>query len=127
MYMNDLSWITHSANNYRATAITTYKMIDSLLDVRRTAYPDHLQETGPFIKDFEGKYTNRNVEIDITIENGLLYLKDNKEVTQCLWHDNDDYYAVGINPILRFTRNKKGQRVIEARSNGISFLAVKKE
>ena len=130
LYMSSLSDLAYSANNYRAVAITTYKKIDSLLNVNRTTYTRHLQEISTdvvFLKEYKGTYTFENGdEVDIYIENHQLYLKSKREVTKLWWHAEGDYYAMGALNLFRFTENEQGERTIELRWLGRANVGTKK-
>ncbi len=130
IYMKSLSDLTYSANDYRAVAITTYKKIDSLLNVSRTTYTSHLQEISSdvaFLKEYEGTYTFENGdEVDIYTENDQLYLKYEGEVTKLWWHADRVHYAMGALSLFRFTENEQGERTIEQRWLGGANVGMKK-
>ncbi len=130
IYMNSLSDLTYSANNYRAVAITTYKKIDSLLNVSRTNYSSHLLEISPdvsFLKKYEGTYTFENGdEVDIYTENDQLYLKYEGEVTKLWWHSDRVHYAIGELSLFRFSENEQGDRTMEQRWLGGVNVGLKK-
>ena len=127
-YMAGIQRIAYASNTYRAIAINTYRKIDSLLDINREVYPDHLYPLDPnnmSSKNYEGTYTFDSGEsIDVYLENDQLFSRTQNQTTKLWWHSGPYYYSSNSD-FVRFTKNAQGQQAIEFMWTGMSFLGVR--